>query len=167
MIACADVPGYEGLYQITTNGELYSKATNKRRKTEVSRNGYERVCLWRDGKAKHYSIHRIVALAFIPNPDNLDMINHIDGNKLNNTVTNLEWCNASQNMRHAYANNLVSLKTRKVAQYTKNLTLIRIWNGITEASKALKINHANIVTVCQQTTNRRYAGGYIWRYYEC
>ena len=67
-------------------------------------------------------------------------------------------------MKHAFKNGLVTLKTTKVAQYSKDLKLIKVWDSIGDAERELGINHANIVTVCGQKTNRRFAGGYIWRY---
>lgn len=164
MLTRADIPEYEGIYQITPTGEIYSLIANKKKDTEISRNGYERVTFWKNGKSKHFSVHRLVALAFIPNPHNYRMVNHIDGNKLNNNVNNLEWCDASANMKHAYEHNLIHCKTTRVIQYSKDFELIKVWDSITEACKELGINHANLIEVCKQKKNRKYAGGFIWRY---
>ena len=158
----AYIDGYDNAYRITSDGKVYSGETLK--STEIARNGYERVSLWKNGKGKHYSIHRLVATAFIPNPNNYEMVNHKDGNKQNNDVSNLEWCDASHNMRHAYDNSLVNPKTTRVIQYTKDFQKVKEWNSIAEACESLNLNHANVVTVCGQKTNRRQCGGYIWRY---
>jgi hypothetical protein len=157
-----EIQGYEGLYRISSDGKVYS--LNGTKKTYISNTGYERVNLWKKGKGKKYSIHRLVAIAFIPNPDNYKEVNHKDGNKRNNHVTNLEWCNASQNIKHAYSNNLIHQKTTGVIQYTKDFIKIKEWESIKDACTALKLNHANIVTVCRQNTSRKMCGGYIWRY---
>lgn len=156
------IPGYNGFYQVTTEGEVISP--NGLKTQEKSYNGYLRVSLWNKGKGKHHLVHRLVAEAFIPNPDNLPMVNHIDGNKRNNNVSNLEWCNLSQNMIHAHRNGLITVRTTKVIQYTKDMQFVKAWESVTEASTTLHINHGNIVTVCNQNTPRKYAGGFIWRY---
>ena len=161
-----DIKGYEGKYVVSNNGSVYSLLSNNGKAVEISNSGYGRVSLWDHGKGKHYSIHRLVAEAFIPNPDSLPQVNHKDGNKLNNNVDNLEWCSFSENMKHAYKNGLVNPKTKRVIQYSDNYTKIKEWDSIADASKELGINHANIITVCKQNTNRKYAGGFIWRYAE-
>lgn len=112
-----DIKGYEGLYQISNNGrvkslERKSDRTNsligkhsvptKERILKSSNKRYAGVTLVRDGIKKYPNIHRLVAENFIANPFNLPCVNHIDGNGLNNCVTNLEWCNQSQNTQHAY-----------------------------------------------------------------
>lgn len=157
-----DVPNYEGIYKVSSDGKVMS--ANGIRKAEMSQTGYWRISLWNKGKEKHFFIHRLVAMAFIPNPNNYDLVNHIDGNKLNNNVENLEWCNLSQNVQHAYRTGLVHPATTKVIQYTKDFVKVKEWNSIREACEELKLNHANIVTVCGQKTNRRQCGGFIWRY---
>lgn len=104
------IKGYEGLYIVNNYGEVYSceRITSdgkhlQRRKLNGGHfsNGYGFVCLRKDGVNKNYSIHRLVAEAFIPNPLNLSDVNHKDGNKLNNHVSNLEWCTRSENLKHA------------------------------------------------------------------
>ena len=167
-----DIPGYEGYYQISNLGNVKSlkRETNNNHgkeeyiKSQEIRNGYYSVSLWKEGKGKHYTIHRLLAELFIPNPDDKPQVNHIDGNKLNNNLLNLEWVTQEENARHAYMNGLIQQKTTPVIQYDKDMNFIREWNSIKEIEEELKINHGNIVTVCKQNSNRKYAGGYIWRY---
>lgn len=151
-------------YLINKDGTVYSKRTKRYIQTHLSNSGYLRVTLWNGNKGKHFSVHRLVAEAFIPNPENKPHVNHINGDKTDNRVENLEWCTRSENMQHAYNHNMISLPTTKVIQYDKNMKKIKEWVSITEIEQKLKINHANIVTVCKQNTNRKHAGGYIWRY---
>lgn len=93
-------------YQINEHGEIYSKKTNKLLVGTIYNTGYRMVRLTtKDGK-KGYAVHRLVAQSFLPNPDNLPIVNHIDGNKLNNDVTNLEWVTQSYNRIHASKNHL-------------------------------------------------------------
>lgn len=92
-----DIEGYEGLYQVSNLGKVKSLNYNKTAKSELLKlrkntNGYTRVVLYKNRKAKDYQVHRLVAEAFIPNPNNYPIINHKDENKTNNRVDNLEWC---------------------------------------------------------------------------
>ncbi len=98
-------------YYVTENGEVYSTSFNKRwningelrkMKPQEHRQGYLLVKLYKDGKGKKFKIHRLVSEMYIPNVKNLPQVNHIDGNKTNNHVSNLEWCTPSQNIKHAY-----------------------------------------------------------------
>ncbi len=100
-----DIPGYEGLYEVSTLGEVRSKRTQKLLKPFDNR-GYERVGLVANGSRKKYLVHRLVASAFIANPNGLKEINHINANKKCNTVENLEWSDRIENMRHAKEANL-------------------------------------------------------------
>lgn len=109
------IEDYEGLYEVNTNGEvrsldrtvlgvdgaMYPFLGKIKIQTENCNTGYLYVCLYKNNLGKTSSVHRLVAKAFIPNPRNLPMVNHIDGIKTNNTVANLEWCNASDNQLHA------------------------------------------------------------------
>ena len=162
MVTYEDIKGYEGIYRISSDGKVFS--TKGIKTVEISNNGYARVNLFKNGKGKHYSIHRLVASAFIPNPLNLEMVNHKDGNKINNAICNLEWWNANYNMKHAYEHCLIHPKTTKVIQYTLDFKKVKEWDSIAEACEILGLNHANVVTVCKQNTNRKQTGGYIWRY---
>lgn len=106
------IKGYEGLYEIDREGNVYSIATTRSRrkgliKPQDNGIGYHRVNLFdTNGKAKKYYIHRLVAETFILNPNNLPEVNHKDGNKQNNSVNNLEWYTSSENQKHAYKNGL-------------------------------------------------------------
>ena len=102
----AAVPGYEGLYEVSTEGRVRgakrSGCTGKPLKGRVDHGGYHVVTLTRACVSKHVRTHRLVALAFIPNPEGKRTVNHIDGDKLNNCVDNLEWATHSENHKHAY-----------------------------------------------------------------
>lgn len=125
-----DINKYEGIYKVTEDGRIYSVKRNKFLKHRVITNKNNRskehvqcaINLYKDGKRKSYLIHRLVALAYIPNSENKPDINHKDGNPLNNNVDNLEWCTKSENMQHAIKNGLVDY-------YTEKQILIRSNNG--------------------------------------
>ena len=113
-----DIPGYEGLYQVSNLGrvksaerkvgwEFYNKPCARKHKeriivAEVAKNGYKRVGLSKDGKRTRYHLHRIIAKAFIPNPNNYPVINHKNGIKTDNRLENLEWTTYSENNYHAW-----------------------------------------------------------------
>lgn len=105
-----DIKNFEGFYQISNFGRVKSlggwcgtaKRKERIRSTSLTFDGYVKIRLIHQGKDKTMRIHRLVAETFIPNPEGKDTVNHIDGNKLNNTVTNLEWIDRSEQMLHAY-----------------------------------------------------------------
>lgn len=104
-----EIPNFNNYYA-TTSGEIYStKGISPRlMKQNLDTSKYYRIQLKVDGKAKSCLVHRLLAITFIPNPDNLPQVNHIDGNKLNNSLSNLEWCSHSHNQKHAYKTGLNS-----------------------------------------------------------
>lgn len=95
------IKGYEGLYDVSDEGDVYSHFYKVCLKLKLNNNGYYTVRLSLSGKEKNIPLHRLIALHFIPNPENKPQINHIDGNKLNNKLENLEWCTNQENSRHA------------------------------------------------------------------
>ena len=100
--------GFEGLYEIDIQGNVYSIARKgtKGGKISLIKDEYFEVVLCKDSKMKRFSLHRLIAIHFIENPNNYVQVNHIDGNKFNNDVSNLEWCSNSQNQIHAYKTGL-------------------------------------------------------------
>ncbi len=107
-----DIKGYEGLYAVNTRGQVWSYRRNKFL-SAGSRNGdrYLRVMLCKNGNRKNYYVHQLVAQAFLPNPNNLKTVNHIDENPKNNNVDNLEWMSLLDNIREYYHNHPIRKET--------------------------------------------------------
>jgi hypothetical protein len=104
-----DIKDYEGKYQISCFGNIYSYHVKRTIIPEIDQNGYAYIRLWKSNKRKIFKIHRLVAIYFIPNCKNDIVVNHMDGNKLNNNASNLEWCTYSHNQKHAYRTKLREL----------------------------------------------------------
>ena len=103
------IKGYEGRYEVTESGEVISLIKGSRNKSGykvlkhwLDKDNYHTVTLWKNRKPKQFKVHRLVAETFIPNPNRLPQVNHIDGNKNNNAASNLEWISQEGNIRHAY-----------------------------------------------------------------
>ncbi len=136
------------------------------RQQDKGRKGkYLSVRLLSNGVEQDYSVHRLVALAFIPNPRNLPFVNHINGIRDDNRVENLEWCDASYNIWHSY-NILGNTNGTNIAvvQYTKEGEYVREYGSINEAYRITDIDSGTIAEVCRKDTSRKTAGGFIWRY---
>ena len=132
---------------------------------EEERGFYLSVRLLHKGIEQDYAVHRLVALAFIPNPKNLPMVNHINGVRNDNRVENLEWCDGSYNIWHSY--NILGNKNgtnRPIMQYTKEGEFIREWESAADAEKELGVDASSISAVCQRQKYRNVASGFIWRY---
>jgi hypothetical protein len=167
-----DVDGYEGLYIVSDEGEVISlprevhtrngsgemTAHRKARKLKPYLRGneglmYEAVALTKDGETVGHSVHRLVAKAFIPNPDNLPEVNHKDKDTTNNCVENLEWCTRQYNIEYS--------KNKRVGQYIDGEKVAE-YKSIVYASKMTGISRTNITNAL--TGWSKTAGGYEWRY---
>ena len=172
-----DIQGYEGYYQVSNLGRVRSLDRNVQHNTKHGNvalrkgkilkckkdlDGYSIINLSKQNNRTNKKVCRLVAQAFIPNFQNKPQVNHKDGNKSNDNVENLEWVTAKENMQHALKTGLrCDIKRRKrVAQYDMENNLIKIWNGIQEASKVTKANH--ITDCCKGRRNK--SKGYKWRY---
>ena len=179
-----EIKGYEGKYIISNYGEVISLPRYKQNNSKLQyvepkeikryvnpKNGYVYVQLWNNSKYKNIRLHKLVARTFIPNPKNLPQVNHIDGNKLDNSIENLEWCDCKYNINEAWKIGLnkkrfgrENNRSRKVEQYDLNGNFIRTWDTIKQAADKLKINTANIIACCQGKYKKSH--GFIWRYEE-
>ena len=141
------IPGYEN-YEVSNTGRVVNNNFNRKgiRKemTYKKSRGYPAVSLFRNGKGKDITVHRLVAQAFIPNPDNLREVNHIDGNKVNNNVDNLEWCTREENMEHAKRNGLSYQRNRSIVAIFPDGTKIE-YKSTVEASEKLGISKPTIL----------------------
>jgi hypothetical protein len=118
MIKLKDFPNH----YIDKNGNVINILRNKILSPSITKKGYLRVHIMHNKKEAHFFIHRLLALAYIENPLNKPFINHIDGNKLNNVLSNLEWCTNSENIKHAYDNGLIK-SSKGIPKNRKKLTL--------------------------------------------
>ena len=125
------VPGYEGLYEVSNIGNVRNVRRNKLLRLLKTNNGYIRVFLCKNGIKTGFQVHRLVAQAFLPNPDNLPQINHKDEDKTNNNVTNLEWCTAKYNINFGTArirSRNTKIKNGYVNEENVGLSKKEYWN---------------------------------------
>ncbi len=180
-----DVKGFEGIYQISNFGRLkvlkrkvfnekyfgnvkWVEKKEKIMKLSNNTKGYLHTVLTdNEGKRKVVKVHRLVAEAFIPNPNNYVQVNHIDGNKTNNCVDNLEWCTNEYNMKHSWRIGLRNEKTyfniiKKIRQYDLEGNFIKEWNSAKEIEQQLGISVNMIRKCCNGKRNKTH--NFIWKY---
>lgn len=158
-----DFPGY----YITDDGKVYSRnyhKTGRIKQMTPSKDGkgYLFVPLCKNGKRYLKKVHRLVAEAFIPNPDNKDQINHISGNKTDNRIQNLEWCSCEENIHHEYFILKKGARKPKIVLQINNGIFMNEFESIRDAEKHTHINHSNISKCCNG--KYKHAGGYQWQY---
>lgn len=167
-----DIDDYEGKYQISNLGRLRSfvRSTEPRIiAPHYDKDGYIMYYLFRDGKSHVKKAHRLVAVAFIPNNDNLPQINHKDEDKTNNRASNLEWCTLLYNNRYGTKRQRMSLYAmykghflRRIRQYTKDGLFVKEHISSRMAERETNIKHQNIIETCRG--GQRQSGGYLWCY---
>lgn len=169
-----DIAGYEGLYQISTEGQVKNIKKRKNKKLIKNWAGYLRVQLSSKNKGKIFSIHRLVAIAFINNPKNHPEVNHIDHNRENNNFSNLEWCTRSYNAKHSFTrSDRVIARAwlgKSGALHPMSKQVIQKFNGVEiarfdsqgEAARVLSIRPSGISRCC--VGNRKSYKGFIWQF---
>lgn len=160
-----NIEGYEGMYQVSNEGRVKSLKFGKEKimKPNKDRNGYLNINLRKDEKRRIFAIHRLVAQAFLPNPNNYEEVNHKDEDKTNNVVsgvnTNLEWCNRQYNCNYGTRTERIS---KQVNQYTLDDKLIATYSSTHEVERQLGFANQNISACCNGKFNTAYK--YKWRY---
>lgn len=175
-----DIEGYEGLYQISSEGRVrsinrivkHNKGEGIRKlKTRILKNysdklNYQRIVLSKDGKREKLLVHRIVGKHFIPNPENKPYIDHINCNPSDNRVSNLRWVSQKENI-----NNPLTIKkmegknnhsSKQVLQYTKDGNFIKEWGSTMDIEREIGISNVCISNCCLE--KQKTAGGFIWKY---
>ena len=174
-----DIKGFEGYYQVSNMGRVkslermkrsgrgYYKAPEKIRKGRKDIDGYLFLTLHKDGKRKTCKIHRLVAQAFIENPQNLQEVNHKNEDKTDNRVENLEWCSRSYNINYGARNKKAGKKiseknSKPIFSVDKESGLFMWWKSAKEAERCIGIASSNICACCKGKVKS--AGGHIWFY---
>lgn len=155
-----DIPGYEGHYAATEDGRIWSHKSNKFLSASKC-NGYMQVSLYKDGKKKTYQIHRLVALTYLPNPDNLPHVSHLDETRDNNHVSNLKWATAKENLDMPLrVERFAKAKRKRVWCLNNDI----IYDSQTQAAQDLGISRTGISRVCKGIYYS--ISGYRFEYYD-
>lgn len=163
------IPGFEGLYEVSNLGRIKSLKRNTTSggimKTHVNK-GYEYSHLCKNGKHRNVKVHRAVAEAFIPNPDNKPDVNHKDENPLNNRADNLEWATKKENVNYGTRAERFSQKiSKRIIQMDLDGNPITVWPSSLAIEKTLGFRSSNIRSVCCGTAKTAY--GFIWKHEAC
>ena len=172
-----DIKGYEGLYKVSNKGRVksverkvwnsgnqsYNTIKERILKPLNNRDGYVKVRLCKDGKCRTYLIHRLVANAFIPNPNEYKEVNHIDENKTNNSIDNLEWCNGKYNCNHGSRNKRVALSLSKpILGISLDGKSYLYFNSTRDAARLGGFNQGHVAACCRGELKTH--KGYTWMY---
>ena len=167
-----EIEGFEN-YEVSNLGKVRNIKSGRVLKTSLNNNGYLRLFLCENNKRKHLYLHRIIATAFIDNPGEKPCVNHIDGNKSNNFVGNLEWISRKGNTQHAIATGLradsnmrgrtgsLNPLSKPVAQYTKSGDFMKVWSGYSEAARAYGCKPCTIINCAKGRIKS--CKGFVWK----
>lgn len=165
-----DIPGYSGLYQINRQGEIISLNYRRTQKTKlmipgIDKNGYNYICLCKEGKCRWFKVHRLVWETFVgPIPDDYE-INHLNEVKYDNRLENLEVVTHKENINHGSCTERAGKKHRKqIVQYDMDNNIIKIWKSMTEVKQELGIDQSQISACCKGKNHYNTAGGFKWKY---
>lgn len=162
-----EIKEFNGLYFIDNKGIIYRYRHGKliTMKTTINYRGYVAVLLYKNGKQVYRLVHRLLAQTFLSNPTNLPQVNHKDGNKTNNNLNNLEWCTASQNIKHAFETGLRPNSIGDKHHNSRQVMCIDtgvIYDTLKDAASSINKNTNDIWRVC--SGKRKTTGGYRWKY---
>lgn len=152
-----DIPGYEGRYRVSDKGNVYSYYNNGLL-SQINHNGYKAVYLQKKSHRRRYKVHRLVMLAFVGYEPEYE-VNHIDGNKFNNNLENLEYCSAEENIKHAIRTGLI--RRRPVSAFDSSGNKVMAFSSIAEAERETGARVTNCLMGKQKTSR-----GYSWKYEE-
>ena len=151
-----DIKGYEGLYAITEQGEVWGYKKKHWISQHKTAKGYMRISLCKNNKHNLFMVHRLVAETYIPVPSWAEEVNHKDFNRANNSVDNLEWITHADNVRYS--------KNKPVAQYDLYGNFLRFWDSTRQIERELNIDHRQISDCCNH--KQSVCHGFIWKYKE-
>ena len=156
-----DILGYEGIYQVSNLGRI--KNSKGRILTTKTTGNYNHILLCKNGKRENFTIHKLVAMAFVPNPNNYKEINHINENARDNRASNLEWCSHKYNINYGTrTKKVIEKQSIKISQYDLDGNFIRDWDKVNDAIREYKNHHISNVL----NGKRKKASGYIWKWKE-
>lgn len=165
------IPGYKRVYDISSRGRIRAyprmgSRTSKIRMMKLSddKDGYKKIGLTIKGSKKRFFVHRLVAEVFIPNPDNKPQVNHINGDKADNRVENLEWVTQSENSLHSFR--ILGRKPNRYCKRVRCVELEQCFESIKEASAKTGAGASEIAKVAKGKPRRKTAGGFHWEYIE-
>ena len=167
-----DIEGYSGLYQVSNLGRVKSLNYNRTGLEKILKpikDGKKYLCvnLCKQGKQKHHKVHRLVGQAFIDNPNNYPQLNHIDEDKTNNQITNLEWCTAAYNNNYGTRTKRSAASRINHPKHSKQVLCVEtsvVYLSTNEVERQLGFGHSHISSCCRG--KRKTCGGFHWRYVE-